>query len=45
MGQQIKLIESNSNEMQADLSELSSSTYIIKVYSEQKVQTIKVIKK
>ena len=45
MGKQIKLIESNSNEMQADLSELSSSTYIIKVYSEQKVQTLKVIKK
>jgi hypothetical protein len=45
IGQQIKSISNNSNTIQIDLSELSSSTYIIKVYSEQKNQTIKVIKK
>ena len=45
IGQQIKSISNNSNIIQIDLSELSSSTYIIKVYSEQKNQTIKVIKK
>ena len=45
IGQQIKSISNHSNIIQIDLSELSSSTYIIKVYSEQKNQTIKVIKK
>jgi hypothetical protein len=45
LGQQIKSILNESNMLQADFSELTSSTYIVKVYSEQKVKTIKVIKK
>ena len=45
LGQLIKSIANNSYLIQADLSELSSSTYILRVYSEQKVQTIKMIKK
>ena len=45
LGQLIKSITNNSNRIQADLSELSSATYILRVYSEQKVQTIKMIKK
>ena len=45
LGQLIKSITNNSNRIQADLSELSSATYILRVYSEQKVQSIKMIKK
>jgi hypothetical protein len=45
LGQLIKSITNNSNRIQADFSELSSATYILRVYSEQKVQTIKMIKK
>ena len=45
LGQLIKSIANNSYLIQADLSELSSATYILRVYSEQKVQTIKMIKK
>ncbi len=45
IGQQIKSIDTNSNFVQIDLSEFSRSTYLVKVYSEQNVQNIKVIKK
>ncbi|WP_218141451.1 beta strand repeat-containing protein [Flavobacterium terrigena] len=45
IGQQVKVINTNSNAIQIDLSDLNTSTYLVKVYSEQNVQNIKVIKK
>lgn len=45
LGQQIKTIDAESTELNVDFSELPTSTYLIKVYSEQKVQVFKVIKK
>ncbi len=45
IGQQVKSINTNSNLVQINLSELNGSTYLVKVYSEQNVQNIKVIKK
>jgi len=45
IGQQVKVINTNSNLVQIDLSELNGSTYLLKVYSEGNVQNIKVIKK
>ena len=45
IGQQVKVITTNSNIIQIDLSDLNTSTYLVKVYSEQNVQNIKVIKK
>ncbi|MES2862774.1 MAG: T9SS type A sorting domain-containing protein [Bacteroidota bacterium] len=45
IGQQVKVINTNSNAIQIDLSDLNSSTYLVKVYAEQNVQSIKVIKK
>lgn len=45
LGQQIKAIDAESTELNVDFSELPTSTYLIKVYSEQKVQVFKVIKK
>lgn len=45
IGQLVKVINTNSNAIQIDLSDLNTSTYLVKVYSEQNVQNIKVIKK
>ena len=45
LGQMVKVVNSNSTEISVDFSELSTATYIIRAYSEQNVQTFKVIKK
>ncbi|SEQ03010.1 Ig-like domain-containing protein [Flavobacterium urocaniciphilum] len=45
IGQKVKVINTNSNEIQIDLSDLNTETYLVKVYSEQNVQNFKVIKK
>lgn len=45
IGQQVKVINTNSNVIQINLSDLNTATYLVKVYSEQNVQSIKVIKK
>jgi hypothetical protein len=44
LGQQVKVMNTDSTEIAVDFSELPTATYLIKVYSEQKVQTFKVIK-
>ena len=45
LGQQISVLDSNTNTVQLNLSALTSSTYLVKVYSDNKVQYFKVIKK
>jgi len=45
LGQQINILETNTNTVQLNLSALTSSTYLVKVYSDNKVQYFKVIKK
>lgn len=45
IGQQVKVINTNSTQVQINLNELNSATYLVKVYSEQNVQNIKVVKK
>lgn len=45
LGQHLNTIDSESTEINIDFSELPMSTYLIKVYSDQKVQVFKVIKK
>nr|WP_294936232.1 T9SS type A sorting domain-containing protein [uncultured Flavobacterium sp.] len=45
LGQKVKVVEANTNTVQIDFNGFASSTYLIKVYSEQKVQLFKVIKK
>ena len=45
LGQKIKTIDAEVTELNVDFTELPTSTYLIKVYSEQKVQVFKVIKK
>lgn len=44
LGQQVKVMNTDSTEIAVEFSELPMATYLIKVYSEQKVQTFKVIK-
>lgn len=45
LGQQLKVLEVNTDTVQIDFNEFTSSTYLIKLYSEQNVQIFKVIKK
>ena len=45
IGQQVTILEGNTNTIQLNLNTLTSSTYLVKVYSNNKVQYFKVIKK
>ena len=45
VGQLVKVVNTNSSEIQLDFTELPVATYLVKAYSEQNVQTFKVIKK
>jgi type IX secretion system substrate protein/Ig-like domain-containing protein len=45
IGQQLRTLDTDTNNVQMDFSKLASSTYLVKVYSEEKVQFFKVIKR
>ncbi|ESU28803.1 hypothetical protein FLJC2902T_14000 [Flavobacterium limnosediminis JC2902] len=44
LGQQLRVLDNNTDTVQLNLGALTSSTYLVKVYSENKVQFFKVIK-
>ncbi|MGX7668701.1 Ig-like domain-containing protein [Flavobacterium pedocola] len=44
LGQQVRVLEANTDTIQLNLGALTASTYLVKVYSEDKVQSFKVIK-
>ncbi|MGH2664281.1 T9SS type A sorting domain-containing protein [Flavobacterium sp.] len=45
LGQKLRIIDANATTVQIDFNEFRSSTYLVKVYSEQNVQFFRVIKK
>ncbi len=44
LGQKLRVLDTNTDNVQMNFNDLTQSTYLVKVYSEDKVQTFKVVK-